>query len=319
MIILTACAGLKKSNSIISEWIDVEIKDLEFPIHKMEATNTDVWASDYGDGVLYRSKDKGKTWSKATQFGSEYIEVIHFVDEKIGFVCGDYGYVYKTSDQGQTWEEISPKVEERIVERYDSETEQPEGILYAYYNMHFLDNKEGFVSGYTFTEKGISNIFFHTLDGGKNWIKIEKEKRRAFMRSYVEKANPSFESINDKYYFDKNKCLFTWGIKDKGDVVIHQNLLTNQSDTVVLPPNPYKKPMLRNIVFLNEHVGYITGGALDENNEKAILYKTLDGGLNWTYIASDLPHIHATLLNGDDLWITGKENMIKRKKVKTRK
>jgi len=74
-------------------------------------------------------------------------------------------------------------------------------------------------------------------------------------------------------------------------------------------------PYLRDIVFLNQNIGYITGGALDENNEKAIIYETLDGGMSWTYIASDLPHIHTASIGGDNLWIAGKENMIKRKKV----
>jgi len=66
ILTLTACVGSKKSTSIISDWIDTGIKNIELPIHKMEVTNTDVWATDYGDGVLYRSKDEGKSWSKAT-------------------------------------------------------------------------------------------------------------------------------------------------------------------------------------------------------------------------------------------------------------
>jgi len=322
-ILFSACFGLKKSTNIISDWTDVGIKNIELPIHKMEVTNTDVWATDYGDGVMYRSKDEGKSWSKVTQFGSEYIEIIHFVNEKNGFVCGDYGYVYKTSDQGQTWEDISPKIEERIIERFDSETEQPEGIFNAYYQMHFLDSKEGFVSGFSTEPKigfreSFKSLLFHTIDGGKNWVKIEKEKEDAFMRSYIEKAEPSFESIDYNYYFNKNKRIFTQRIRDKGNVVIHDNLLTNKSDTISLPPNPYKRPMLRYIVFLNHKIGYIFGGALDEENEKAIIYKTTDGGLNWTYVESEFPHIHAALLNGDDLWIAGKENMIKRKKVRTK-
>lgn len=322
VMILTACAGLKKSNSIMNDWIDVEIKGLELPIHKMEVTNADIWASDYGDGVLYQSKDKGKSWSKAIQFGSQYIEVVHFVDEKNGFACGDYGYVYKTSNQGQTWEEISPRIEGRIIKHYDYKTEQPEGVFNAYYQMHFLDNKEGFVGGFSTEPKigfreSFKNLLFHTVDGGNNWKKIENEKADSFMKSYVEKAEPSFESINNKYYFDKNKRIFIKKIRDKGNVVILDNLLTNKSDTVSLPPNPYKKPFLRDIVFLNQNIGYITGGALDEENEKAIIYETLDGGLNWTYIESDFPHIHTSLLYEDNFWISGKKNMIKRKKIKT--
>ena len=322
--LILSCNSYKKIGNTESQWLDIQIENLELPIHKMEGTRNNIWATDYGNGFLYKSEDRGKTWSKVIQFGSEYIEAIQFVDEDNGFICGDYGYVYKTTNNGRTWQEISPKIENRITERYRNDTtknQKPDGIFSAYYKLHFLDKNEGFISGFLYNPKtGFRNsyqsLMFHTIDGGESWKKLTKEEKSIFMKNFIEHASPSFESINGVYYFDKNKSIETRRTKEGKDIVIHKNLKNNQQDTVFLPKSPYERPMLRNIVFFNLKKGYIFGGSLDDNQQKAIIYETSDGGKTWKYIQSAFPHIHATLLTENFLWITGKEGMIKRRKVR---
>jgi len=151
-LFFVSCNSSKHVSNFKNNWVDIGIENIELPIHKMEGTNNSIWATDYGDGFLYRSVDEGNSWSKITQFGSEYIEAIQFIDDNTGFVCGDYGYVYKTTDQGKTWKDISPNIEGRMKVRYRNDStknQKPDGIFSAYYGMHFFNNNEGFVSGYS--------------------------------------------------------------------------------------------------------------------------------------------------------------------------
>ena len=53
---------------------DIHISDLSLPIHKMTIYKNFIWASDYGDGKVYKSIDHGKTFKEIAALGSEYFE-----------------------------------------------------------------------------------------------------------------------------------------------------------------------------------------------------------------------------------------------------
>jgi len=323
ILLLGSCLSQKYVSETIDQWETIEIDELTAPIHKMDGIGNLIWATDYGDGNLFRSKDGGNTWEKGVQFKSEYVERIQFINEKTGYVSGDYGYVYKSEDGGNTWTEISPIIENRLTERFRQDTtknQKPDGIFAAYYGMYFKDSKEGFISGYQYNPregfKTFTKLLFHTKDGGTNWIEIPKEERKNFLHHFIESLNPSYEEIESVYYFDKDKTATIQKNENDQRIFEKKSPLVAMNLEAILPPNGFEKGMLRNTVFLNSERGFLFGGSLEEGNELAIIYETKDGGKTWEYINADLPHIHESKIIGDYLWITGKKGLVKKRSVK---
>ncbi len=324
LFLLQACQTTHRITDFNQQWELLQMEGQQLPIHRLAASPKAIWAADYGSGTLYQSKNKGKTWHKMLTLGSEYLEVLQFVDDKYGFTCGDYGFVYRTTDAGLSWQEISPSIDGRITDRYRNHPEKdqkPEGLFVAYYNMHFLDENEGFVSGFSYQPKegfraSYEPLVFHTIDAGKNWNLISKEKTEDFLAAYVLRAQPQNEVINGLFYRDKTESVQLAKDRSRQDIVIRKQRASMAADTSYLPPHPFKRGMLRHILFLNKNEGYILGGSLDEGNQKAIVYKTVDAGRNWLYIPTEMPHIHGAVIYGNYLWISGKENMLKRRKLR---
>lgn len=318
-----SCVAQKNIGESIEDWEDIEIEGLELPIHKMDGIKNFLWATDYGDGNLFKSTDGGLRWTKVYQFEAEYIERIQFVNEQVGFVCGDYGYVYKTEDGGLTWAEISPEIENRLIERYRNDTtknQEPNGIFAAYYGMYFKNVNEGFVSGYRYNpEEGFRSTFkrilYYTEDGGGTWKPISKEEKEGFMNGFIQDVKPHYKKINGVYYFDENNSATTDENDKEEDIFLKKTGVESVEMTSVLPENAFERVMIRNIVFLNNEKGFLFGGSLDEGKEQSIIYETKDGGKTWEYVEKELPHIHESKLIEDYLWITGKEGLVKRKKV----
>lgn len=74
-----------------------------------------------------------------------WISDIHFIDENMGFMCGQDGKVFKTEDSGFTWEENSVS-----------------GAGPWAYNVRFIDDLEGYISFY-------KAKLMKTVNGGDTW------------------------------------------------------------------------------------------------------------------------------------------------------
>ncbi len=301
-------------------WKDLTIEKLQHPIHKAYEHHGTLWSLDYGNGIIYRSNDQGATWKKLADLDSEYFEKIQFINKNEGFVCGDYGYVYKTDDSGNTWRDISPKLPNRITTQYRSDTtliKPPDGLFIAYYDMHFMTRDAGYVSGFTYNpadtvRTSFDRVFMETTDGGISWSKIPWEGHRQALLKYENSLSKFNITFNNEYFRTPHK---SWQITKKNsakDLVVRTDYATRHKDTVLLGKTPFKRAMLRKILFLNADQGYIFGGALDPENQRAVVYETINGGDSWHYLAVDWPHIHEAVANEEYLWVFGKEALIKR-------
>lgn len=301
-------------------WENIHIDHLQSPLHKMTGVSNHIWGTDYGGGFVYKSKDNGINWEQIAELGSEYFEAIQFLDTLNGFVCGDYGYVYKTSNGGESWQDISPPIDSLIKERFRGDTtknQQPNGYFAAYYSMYFKDSLNGFVSGFKFNPKlGVSasfqRLFFQTEDGGENWILTREDQRIAYLGRFKNSIEKAGRTINGEYFLDDNN---SWQVLRNNNIV-HNTSILPKTDTLQTPSNPYDRVMLRSIVFMNQTSGYILGGSLDENLQKSVIYQTNDGGKHWDYIPSKWPHIHHAFIHNSYLWISAKEGVLIRKKLK---
>jgi len=102
------------------------------------------WLIYYDGKEILRTTDGGNSWL-STQIGSpEILQPLStfFLDQNIGFLTTQEGFLHKTDDGGVSWE-----------------------ILYEFDNlsseMHFFSESEGFCTD--------GNRIFHTMDGGQSW------------------------------------------------------------------------------------------------------------------------------------------------------
>ncbi len=279
-----------------------------------------IWAVDYGGGNIVKGTRGKKKWHKVASLGSEYFEVIQFVDSLHGFVCGDYGFVYKTSDAGVSWQEISPPVPDRLIERFRNDStkdQEPAGLFAAYYSMYFTTASSGFVSGFAYNPaKGFrasyQRLLYRTEDAGETWVLLDPDQKEKLIEEIYEEMKPGLLTIDGKYFTSAGARWHLARHREKGHLIIHRKSHTTPADTVVLEATTFERIMLRKIVFLDDKNGFVFGGALDENSQKAVIYETRDSGKSWSYHASDWPHIHDAFFDGANLWLFGKERFIKK-------
>jgi photosystem II stability/assembly factor-like uncharacterized protein len=141
---------------------------------------------------LFKSKDKGETWTKidsSKSIGNNFANFF-FLDERAGFASRGRE-LWKTTDSAKTWSFI----------RHNSE---------FITKMYFINEAEGFFMEYDKIRR--------TADSGKTWVTLEIE-------GSIYKPTPTamiFKDENIGYYTDKNGTIFktvdrgmTWRTFDK--------------------------------------------------------------------------------------------------------
>ncbi|MEE9440086.1 MAG: YCF48-related protein [Saprospiraceae bacterium] len=141
-----------------------------------------------GFNYFRETSNGGVTWTDVPGFentpGTLYqIQDFFFVNDQVGYICGDQALLYKTTDGGNTW--VDMKVD---IPGIDFTIE-------SLFSIHFLDNHPniGFACGY-------HGLLIRTYDGGVNW---------ELMSSDIEGTNTDFGSIFHDLDFFGNKGLMS--------------------------------------------------------------------------------------------------------------
>jgi photosystem II stability/assembly factor-like uncharacterized protein len=197
------------------------------------------------DGVIFKTTNGGSTWEwsgfQNGRYGGTTLNDIYFIDDMTGFATGMSGRILKTTDGGKNWKEYSP----------------------TYGNVKQLDFVTDQV-GYGL----VGNTFFKTNDSGIHWTNIGAP---------VKSGNTTqFDFINENIGYciaggDINSSAYvgmvyktidggkTWLATNKGGAILDENLYS--------------------IDFVNENIGFVSGGYNGDST-----YKTIDGGNTWLRI-----------------------------------
>jgi photosystem II stability/assembly factor-like uncharacterized protein len=232
---------------------------------------------------MYKTTDAGETWVEISGT-SQAIFDFHFLDENNGFATGEYGATYKTNDGGTTWEQIF------FQSGFVGGT--------SMYGIHFQDSNIGYATG-------ARGRIVKTIDGGNTWVSHSEnyndfngikifDSGLGFARSgnnYYKTTdfgdNWSFISSADHYtycsgfYFVNENIGYSIGggtNSISGDVfkTLDGGITWNQL-------NIYVDEGLSSVFFINEDIGFISGGF----NQKKVM-KTIDGGINWTQVSNQV-------------------------------
>ncbi len=289
----------------------------DIDIHKFTNYKDCFWAIDYGNGIILKSEDKGKNWTKTNEVGGEFLEKIQFLNYNEGYVSGDFGFVHKTIDGGKTWQEISPPVENRISENYEDDTtknQKPDGVKAYYYDMLFLNTNEGYVSGFSYNpSKGwkasYQKIFWQTSDGGNTWSSKTNEEAKELKKKFQSNLKKKKNIVGLTYYLNPKTA---WQIAATRDTTHIKRTVDGGKnwEKVLLPDPDVGSWMAREVIFLNKNQGFVFGGTIGENHEDAVIFESNDGGKSWAIFENDWPHVHDAKLINNEIWICGKKGMV---------
>jgi photosystem II stability/assembly factor-like uncharacterized protein len=228
-----------------------------------------VWAGG-SKGTILRTINGGNTWQAIQVKDAEKLDFrdIYGVNEKIAFAMSagnaedGAAKIFKTTDGGVSWKVILHHTEKGVF--FDS--------------MDFWNEKEGILIGDPIDDKP---FIIKTLDGGKTWNRIDKDKLPAVLEgeaSFASSGTCVATKPNGSAWLNtQSRVFFT---PDKGE-----NWEVYQT--------PFKQGQTSGIFglhFWNENQGIAVGGDYKNDKEKVQnVAITHDAGKTWAFLASAQP------------------------------
>jgi photosystem II stability/assembly factor-like uncharacterized protein len=163
-------------------------------------------------GIIYKSISGGTNWSLQISQTLENLESVQVVTPTLVFVVGEKGTVLKTTNGGSVW------------------TQLPTIFTEDLYDLHFINDKVGWVVGGTATGKG---KIFKTSDGGATWV-----------NQYTNDSTNYFFAMS--YYNDNTG----WAAGDNGVIVKYTSSPTHSVTAAALSNSKYCKGSAITIPFV---------------------------------------------------------------------
>jgi photosystem II stability/assembly factor-like uncharacterized protein len=265
------------------------------------------WILAHQSGAVLHTTDGGASWKVQARLGEGFLESIHFVDARTGWICGDKGRLYRTRNGGGSWELRG----------------LGEGMVF--YGVRFPDPKRGFLVGLE-VEAGRA-VMFETGDGGDTWKRREDlPPTRAFAdavafpspsvgfaggvgpilatrdggRTWKVSHEPAGGFVRDLFFLDERTG---WAVGHNGLVLRTKN---GGEAWETLPS--FTRNRLRSVFFLDAKRGWIVGDATEA--DPGVLFETRDGGAVWSRVEINAPDLHRFAKSPGRLWIVGKGGTI---------
>ncbi|KUO63391.1 hypothetical protein APF79_06375 [bacterium BRH_c32] len=173
---------------------------------------------------ILQSKKEGEKWDTLWQGLNKLINCIAFADSNTGWIAGD-NIIYKTTNGGKDWKPQSPDAK----------------IYYVGRKLYAIDSLTAFML------PDAGNLYFFTVNGGKNWILKNIET-----------------NYDNEFYFIDRKKAFVFG----SELYSTEDGGENWKDV--------RKSISDNIMkidFVSPKKGFAAGFGN--------IYRTIDGGYSW--------------------------------------
>lgn len=96
-------------------------------------------------GSVFKTTNYGNSWVQLNSNSRSYLYKVIFLNQNIGYIVSDSGYVLKTTDGGSNFQKINV-------------------IQQPLYNLSFLSSQIGYVCG-------ANGQIYKTTNGGENWLR----------------------------------------------------------------------------------------------------------------------------------------------------
>ena len=263
------------------------------------------------NGNISKTIDGGNNWSFLTQVPSMYLTDINFIDSLNGYLFGqgDYGIDYKTTDKGNSWIPLygSSYGLNLAFNFVDINTGYNAGVgkfikttngginwniissgsNQWLFNIHFFNSDFGCTVG--------ENEILKTTNGGNQWLSLSgRFYNDQFISVHCYDTN-SIVAASWSYIQKTTNGGLNWLLKDH---IIAGNLETAYfinnvgyyfSGNIMGKSTDYGEnwshtntiiPIVGSLFFINENTGYAGTPIFN-------IYKTIDGGMNWSLIYNE--------------------------------
>ena len=221
---------------------------------------------------------------------------VRFVDDKNGWISGDYGLIWRTQDRGNTWQP------------------QKSGTILPLRGISFSDTKNGWAVG----DQG---LIIHTSDGGNTWVKQESgikehlqkvnflDARKGFaigvFASFLRTKNggETWEDISQQIKEPEKEV--EWFIDEAGTEQPAEEEAETEEFDIIEEGMPVLEPLLNDIFFVDSQTGWIVA-------EEANIFHTKDGGETWLKQESGAKEdlFGVFFKDAQEGWITGLNGLL---------
>ncbi len=260
-----------------------------------------------GEGMLYRTTNRGKNWNAVNQQPYQF-NSIYFVDENTGWAVGDSAIILRTTDGGDNWEK-----------QYSNDS-----LLFN--SVYAIDNQSVFAAGTILNIGGtpvtpIRSVLFSSHNGGVTWQRETIDTTLVLSSIFFISPNLGW-SVGSGRIYKTTDAGVTWLVQYNSKKTSSFYSVQFINDQTGWSVNGYTNQVLktidggtnwdtletgsgiwlRSLFFVNENTGWAVGE--DQGNN---IFKTTDGGETWnaeyTPIHCDLSSIY--FINTDTGWIGG--------------
>lgn len=255
-------------------------------------------------GVILRSTDGGATWSRQTSGTNRILVDVQFLDENTGMVVGQNGTILKTTDGGATWDpQISGTTEFlSAVSFVDADTatavgqngtivrSTDGGVTWNPQVSNTIRHLVGvfFTDGNTGTAVGWYGVIRRTTNGGATWT-VQNSGTNQF--------------FNDVWLVDRNHGTAVCGGSPTFPV-IPQIVTTSDGGENWFIYEPSTAGGFTAVAFVGVNFGWVVDG-------NGNVFRTTDGGINWTRHRSGVAHLNAvSFVDADNGVAVGPEGII---------
>lgn len=234
--------------------IDVNTYSCDIPnVRDVFFINKSIGYAVGGEGMIKKTTNGGQTWDTQKSGTTLSLTTVFFINENVGYATGAFNNKCTEDDCNKSGLILKTT---NGGDKWEKEFKQD---IAFFYDLNFYDENNGVGILLTMNDERLTAT---THDGGKTWNYLNLKIHDKIMFS----NNHSIERI-----FIKNKVCYIWG--DERNIYKSSDLFKTW-ETIYAPIK------IRNASFVNAETGIIYGFTPETLN----LYKTINGGKNWSKI-----------------------------------
>ncbi len=201
-----------------------------------------------GVSVILKTTDGGANWKAQTNIppNASRLFSVNFANANTGYAVGDQGIVLKTIDGGVNWS----------VQKLSS--------INVLQSVYFINDSMGYACGQGVADAG--GIILKTIDGGTSW---------------TTQVTGKSGTINSVYFMNADT-----GYAVGGSGIILKTIDGGANWTTQTIGNNYNSYYLSSVYFTNTDTVYVSGGLNPNSSGGGMVFKTTNGGTNWTALTS---------------------------------
>ncbi len=305
--------ALIKSTDGGQSWTVIQTNTTK-PILKVRSFNGQIVIASGFDGLILRSTNAGETFTQITSGVTGDMWGLQMLNDTLGWACGNVNSLIKTTDGGQSWQRIfTPGYTsdywwlEFLNENYGFIAGNgyvlrtsdgginwdiiPAGDSYPLFCLDVIDSLHIAAAGYGGTNYSAKNLY--SSNGGNTWLNGGDLTTEAV--NCIQYINPDtgYLVMNERYYRKTTNRGQEWSIvlNEIGEFefqfLFNNNIGYSAGTGLQISKSENNFDVwhrliindeFKGVFFTNENIGYTIA-------YRRVL-KTIDGGLNWSYLSA---------------------------------